>query len=162
MRAAKLEELRIPPPDMTGLVPITLEVEYRGAATIAHALRDYEDREWVPVSDTSLNIRVFGTRRIMVMYPDLDRESWGVRQHDSAVEELRRKGLRGLNIPELLELGRHVAHINKSLYGLGQVVQGQFNEQMLYVIRRSAGLMPIDRCDGIIPATAAPDPLLAP
>lgn len=124
--------------------PIMLSVQYSGNLTITHSLRDYEGRRWAPISDGMFNIDLNGTFLVPVI-----------------CSPILQSGMRRLNTPELLELGRQTAQSGKVFYG-GQEISTAFGKQLPYVIRHDVGLMPSERCrNKILPATWAPDPLVA-
>ncbi len=134
-------ELPLTPARPERIPPLLLPVEYRGNLTISHQLRDYEGREWAPISDSMFDIDVTGIFPVPVVFGGSRRGGY----------------MRELNVAEILELGRQAVKSDKPFYG-GQEIDTRFGRQVPYVFRHGVGLMPIGHT-GIRPMTWAPDPL---
>lgn len=144
----------------------TIDVEYRGNTTISHLTADFEGREFLPISNRTVPIAIHGIFPITVEFPvSLEparpQQSGEIfKRTETIVREIKELGMRGLNIPETLEMGRRFPQ--DRFVCLGYEIESRFGSQVLYVLQGAAGLLPWSSAwvpAWNVPATRQPDPL---
>jgi hypothetical protein len=136
----------------------TLTVEYLAENTLASLFGEYLATEYSRITDTSLSIGVRGIFMIPICL---------VRCH-----ELQGRGMRGLNIVELLTLGNLLSLRTSDIvtfYGINTTHNGQNGTVVPYIVRckignevrKVFGLWQLGNLGNfLVPATNAQDPLV--
>jgi len=141
--------------DRTGLDPIMLVVEYYASATLIDVTR----QPYAAIKRAMLDIRVVGRQHVPVVFMIVD--DINEIGPEAILKHYARQGLRGLNFVEMrtLALQRPPKQV---CFGLGQIVRGEYDKQVSYLVGSELALFPLHRLGGghIVPVTWVPNPLV--